>query len=68
MEKEDNIHLFVDKNNVFYNITLIIDKIDQRFSDGVLTFVASNECGFDEAVVLINIISGYFFAFNTAFY
>lgn len=59
MEKDENIHFFVKKTNNLYNITLIINKINEHFKDSTLTFIASNEHGFDKAVVLINFLNGF---------
>lgn len=59
MEKKKNIHFFVNKTNFFYDVTFIIDKINKSFKNSTITFVASNEYGFDKAVLLINFLNGY---------
>uniref|UniRef100_A0A915ERH3 Ig-like domain-containing protein n=1 Tax=Ditylenchus dipsaci TaxID=166011 RepID=A0A915ERH3_9BILA len=53
MQDDDNIHIFVDKENFLYSIFLIVDKVDESWDGQKLTFIATNEHGLDEASVFV---------------
>lgn len=51
---DGNVHIFVERREYLYTIVVMIDEVDTSLN-GVVTFVATNEHGFDEASVNITV-------------
>jgi len=49
-----NVHIFVERQEYLYSIVVLVDKVNATFN-GVVTFVATNEHGFDETSVNITV-------------
>lgn len=57
MHEGENVHVIIERDQLLYSILLLVDTTDESWDGQKLTFVATNEHGFDEAVVLVKIIS-----------
>lgn len=55
MHEDENVMVLVERDNLLFSIVLIIEKVDESWAKKQkLTFVATNQYGFDEAVVVLN--------------
>ena len=57
MHEDENVHVLIERDKLLYSILLLVDATDESWDGQKLTFIATNEHGFDEAVVTVKIIA-----------
>ncbi|KAI1719915.1 immunoglobulin i-set domain-containing protein [Ditylenchus destructor] len=57
MHEDENVHVIIERDQLLYSILLLVDATDESWDGQKLTFVATNEHGFDKAVVMVKMIS-----------